>query len=104
MKAQFIKKINTIANRHKCRKRRPIKDPTMQSNDPQSEKRIEELEVRIAFLEDTTDALNEQLAQIAQEFDMAMKALRMLNAKVEQMGTGESNIRDISEETPPPHY
>jgi len=28
----------------------------------------------------------------------------MLNAKVEQMGAGESNIRDISEETPPPHY
>ena len=67
------------------------------------DERITELEMRIAFLEDTVDGLNEQLSAITQQFGLAKEAMQLLNRRVEQMQSGPA-VKDFSEETPPPHY
>ncbi len=66
--------------------------------------RIDELEVRMAFLEDTVDVLNQQLAASTQEFALARQAMQMMHQRLEQMQSSQSLMKDFSEETPPPHY
>lgn len=75
---------------------------SQQNEHRQQDQRISELEMRIAFLEDTTDGLNEQLASLTQEFSLAKQAMRLMNQRLEQ-AQGPA-VKDFSEETPPPHY
>lgn len=70
----------------------------------QAHERINELEMRAVFLEETVEALNQQLAKLTQEFALAKEALRHLHHKLEQVQPNDSAIKDLSEETPPPHY
>lgn len=97
MKAQFITKINTIAQG--C-------NHTMnQSNSSgQNDERIIELETRITFLEDTVDGLNNELSELSQQFQLAKSALQNMNAKIEQFQSGQSDINNSADEPPPPHY
>ncbi len=66
--------------------------------------RIDDLEVRIAFLEDTVETLNQQLADNTQAFALARQAMQMMHQRLEQMQSAESLMKDFSDETPPPHY
>jgi len=72
--------------------------------DQNSDVRITELETRIAFLEDTVDTLNKELATISADFRVAREALKMLYAKLEQIQGGHDGIRNPADEPPPPHY
>lgn len=72
--------------------------------DQNSEQRITELETRIVFLEDTIDTMNTELSNLSADFRMAREALQLLYKKLEQFQSGSSGIRNVDEETPPPHY
>ena len=66
--------------------------------------RLDDLEMRIAFLEDTVETLNQQLADNTQAFALARQAMQMMHQRLEQMQSAESLMKDFSDETPPPHY
>lgn len=67
-------------------------------------KRIEELEIRAAFLEETVDTLNQLLTSLSQEFTLAKQAMRLLHQRLEQVHQDNPLVKDFNEETPPPHY
>lgn len=68
------------------------------------QEQIVELETRIAFLEDTVDSLNSEVADLSQQFELAKRAIQMMHQKLEQAGAGDNGIKQLSDETPPPHY
>ena len=70
----------------------------------QQQQRITELETRMAFLEDTVDTLNAQVADLSQQFTIAKRAIQMLHEKLEQASSADSGIKNLADETPPPHY
>lgn len=74
------------------------------SHADQQSQRIDELEVRLAFMEDTVEVLNQQLAAMTQEFSAAKQAMHLLYQRLEQVQSSQSLMKDLSDETPPPHY
>ncbi|WP_318457898.1 SlyX family protein [Photobacterium leiognathi] len=68
----------------------------------QLQHRIDELEMKQAFQEQTIDDLNEALTKQQFMIDKMEVQLRFLVGKVKGMQT--SNLATESEETPPPHY
>lgn len=70
----------------------------------QQQQRITELETRMAFLEDTVDTLNTQVADLSQQFTLAKRAIQMLHEKLEQTSSADSGIKNPADEAPPPHY
>ncbi|GAA05196.1 MULTISPECIES: SlyX family protein [Photobacterium] len=68
----------------------------------QLQHRIDELEMKQAFQEQTIDDLNEALTKQQFMIDKMEVQLRFLVGKVKGMQT--SNMATESEETPPPHY
>lgn len=64
--------------------------------------RLEELEVRFSFQEELLQALNETVARQDDELVQLREAVLWLREQLKQVTP--SQIADISEETPPPHY
>lgn len=63
---------------------------------------IEQLQMKVAFQEDTIEKLNEALARQQIQIDHMTFQLGHVIDKVKQIQP--SNLADESEETPPPHY
>ncbi|MCF6281627.1 MAG: SlyX family protein [Candidatus Polarisedimenticolaceae bacterium] len=63
------------------------------------DKRIEDLEVRFAFQEESIDALNRQQHLQQKEIDTLQREVARLKQLLQQSGSGN----DIIDE-PPPHY
>lgn len=66
------------------------------------EARVTELEVRLAFVDDTVNALSSADAEIARRLDLLERALRDLRADLVNMRAGLGS--DPATEPPPPHY
>lgn len=64
--------------------------------------RLEELETRVAFQEETITVLNDQLARQELDLRRLWDANRLLAKQLKVVAP--SNIRREDEETPPPHY
>ncbi len=64
--------------------------------------RIDELEMKQAFQEQTIDELNEAITAHQMNLDKMVTQMKFLVEKVKTSDT--SNLADESEETPPPHY
>jgi SlyX protein len=64
--------------------------------------RIEELESKIAFQEDTIEKMSTEMAAQQQSIYELEVKIRYLADK--QKSDASSNIAALSEETPPPHY
>lgn len=64
--------------------------------------RVDELEIRLAFQDDTIAALNDQVVQ--QELDIRKLWEAKQHLKKQLTEIAPSNIRPAEEETPPPHY
>ena len=60
--------------------------------------RLESLEIKLAFLEDTVDKLNEVVIKQRGEIDLLKEEINLLKSKTEKEAP---EIRDIE---PPPHY
>ncbi|MDV7105434.1 SlyX family protein [Vibrio sp. TH_r3] len=68
----------------------------------QLQQRIEDLEYKAAFQEQTIDELNEALSQQQLLINKMQDQMKYVVGKVKNMDS--SNMADASEETPPPHY
>ncbi|OBU30245.1 SlyX protein [Photobacterium phosphoreum] len=68
----------------------------------QQQSRLDELEMKLAFQEQTIDELNDALTKQQFMIDRMEVQLKFMVGKVKGMQT--SNMASESEETPPPHY
>ncbi|KJF87090.1 SlyX protein [Photobacterium phosphoreum] len=68
----------------------------------QLQSRLDELEMKLAFQEQTIDELNDALTKQQFMIDRMEVQLKFMVGKVKGMQT--SNMASESEETPPPHY
>lgn len=66
------------------------------------EDRITELEVRVAFVDDTVNELSSADAEIARRLDLLERAVRDLRSDLVNMRAGSGS--DAASEPPPPHY
>ena len=66
------------------------------------QKRITELETRLAFQEDTLQTLNEIVTRQQLEIDSLIQ--QVSNLREQMRNLVPSLIANASEETPPPHY
>ncbi len=66
------------------------------------EARLDELETRLAFQDDTINALNRQVVQQELDIRKLWEAKQHLNKQLSEISP--SNIRSEEEEGPPPHY
>lgn len=64
--------------------------------------RIDNLEMRVAHQERVIEVLDRTVIEQWAKLDQALARIRQLEARL--MEIQPSNIRDPSEETPPPHY
>ncbi|MDN3679389.1 SlyX family protein [Vibrio tapetis] len=64
--------------------------------------RIDDLECKLAFQEQTIDELNDALSQQQLLITKMQDQMKFVVGKVKNMDG--SNLADASEETPPPHY
>lgn len=97
MKAQFIKKINTIEQGCK------VVNKETDTAEIQ-EQRITELETRILYLEDTIESLNTEMSELSRQFNLAKSALQMMHKKLEQVSGNSDTFSNPADEPPPPHY
>lgn len=65
------------------------------------ESRIETLEVKLAYQEETIEALNQVIIKQQGQIDLLIAEFQRLKQQQEQ---GGEFVRAESEETPPPHY
>lgn len=63
---------------------------------------IEQLQMKVAFQEDTIEKLSSALADQQKRIEQLTFQMQHLIDKLQQVSA--SNIADASEETPPPHY
>ncbi len=63
---------------------------------------IEQLQMKIAFQEDTIESLNQALIEQQKQIDELQFQLKRLDSKVSAIEP--SNMASEKEEAPPPHY
>lgn len=68
----------------------------------QLQQRIDDLECKVAFQEQTIDELNEALAQQQLLINKMKDQMKYVVGKMKNMET--SNMADPNKEPPPPHY
>ncbi|SDU13614.1 SlyX protein [Halopseudomonas salegens] len=66
------------------------------------EQRLATLETRLAFQDDTIDALNTEVAQLQERLLRMQRALELVARR--QTDLAANLPADASEEPPPPHY
>ena len=65
------------------------------------ESRVEDLEIRIAYLESGVEDLNQGVIKQQAQIDLLIEEIKRLKHQLEH---GGEFVRSQSEETPPPHY
>lgn len=66
------------------------------------QEQIEQLQMKVAFQEDTIETLSDALANQQRQIDKLVFQMQHVTDKLKQVQP--SNIADASQETPPPHY
>ncbi|MFD2176973.1 SlyX family protein [Veronia pacifica] len=74
----------------------------MTEHQPQLQKQIDDLECKLAFQEHTIEELNDALTEQQKSIDKLNTQIAYLVTKLKAMEP--SNIANMAEETPPPHY
>ncbi len=65
------------------------------------EKRIEDVEIRMVYLEQTVEELNQVVIKQQDQIDRLQVEMRRMT---QQIDSGAEFVRAQSDETPPPHY
>ncbi len=68
----------------------------------QLERRVEDLEMKLAFQEGTLEELDQQVIKLNDLIATQQQQLRILMTKLQSVEP--SNMANQSEESPPPHY
>jgi len=63
---------------------------------------IQELEIKIAYLEQNLEDFNKIVTDQQTQLSMLERAVKHLNSRLEQVSGPD--IRSSADETPPPHY
>jgi SlyX protein len=63
---------------------------------------IQDLQIRIAFLEQNLEEFNAIVTNQQTQISMLERAVKHLNSRLEQVSGPD--IRNVADETPPPHY
>ena len=63
---------------------------------------IDDLQMRIAFLEQNQDEMNEIVTLQQAQITIMERALRHLSSRLDEVGG--SDLKNSHEESPPPHY
>ena len=79
-------------------------DPTGTQHSAAHLDRITELEIRIAYLEEASEAQSRELAKLADEYRVAKDALQMMYKKMSSLEQSGVTGDDPANEPPPPHY
>ncbi len=66
------------------------------------QQRLDDLESRLAFQEDTLDKMSDVMAHQSLEIDKLTRMVKHLNQQVKTLGP--DNISAPEDEAPPPHY
>lgn len=69
-----------------------------------AEQRIDELESRLAFLDDTVEQLNSVIVRQDHEIRLLQSRLTELLARVQDLGGGGEEVSGGSQHEVPPHY
>ncbi|HMU86237.1 MAG TPA: SlyX family protein [Agitococcus sp.] len=64
--------------------------------------RVTELECKQAFQEDLLETLNKIVVEQQQHIDILQEQIRILYYQIKSLQP--SNVADLADETPPPHY
>jgi SlyX protein len=64
--------------------------------------RVTELECRQAFQEELVETLNKIVIEQRQQIDILQEQIRMLYYQIKSLQP--SNVADLADEPPPPHY
>ncbi|MCE2594660.1 SlyX family protein [Motilimonas cestriensis] len=64
--------------------------------------RLEYLETKVAFQDDTIEALNTEIASMQNRLELQREQMKYLVNKVKDVQSGQ--IAREEDETPPPHY
>ena len=64
--------------------------------------KITNLEIKLAFQEDLVETLNQVIISQQQQLDLLQQQFKLLYQQLKSLQP--SNIADVSEEVPPPHY
>ncbi len=67
-----------------------------------NEKRLIELETKLAFQETTLNELNDIVTAQQEKIDILQEAIQTLHLRMKAMS--EEAVRDPADEPPPPHY
>ncbi|RJG47892.1 SlyX family protein [Motilimonas pumila] len=65
--------------------------------------RLEYLETKVAFQDDTIEALNQEIAEQQNKIETLRSQMQFLVQKMKD-GHVENQVASEAEETPPPHY
>lgn len=65
--------------------------------------RLEYLETKVAFQDDTIEALNQEIAEQQNKLDTLRGQMQFLVQKIKDVQP-EHQVASEAEETPPPHY
>jgi len=66
------------------------------------EDRIEHLEIKLSFQDDTVQALSDIVARQDRDIELLKLEIKLLKEKFQEMRV--SAVKSEAEETPPPHY
>lgn len=66
------------------------------------EKRLEALELKVAFQDDTVEQLNQEITALNMQNSLLKRQIELLAQKMKE--TKGSAVASEAEETPPPHY
>ncbi len=64
--------------------------------------RLEQLETRLSFQDDTIEQLNQEMTALGAETTRLKAQLSLMVKKLKELQPGE--VANQAEETPPPHY
>jgi len=70
----------------------------------QANARIQELEMRTTYMDETIESLNEEVARLTSDFELARQAMRLMNQRLEQVMQAQGMSKSPSDDAPPPHY
>ncbi len=74
----------------------------MSSSDSPWERRLDDMEVRLTFIDDAVQALTDADAEQSQRIAFLERALRELRGELASVRLGHAD--DAQSEPPPPHY
>lgn len=63
---------------------------------------IQDLQMRIAFLEQSLDEMNQIVTEQQGQISLLERAIKHVNTRLEQVDAG--GIKNPEDEAPPPHY